>query len=124
MPDAEPAIIAKQLSGLVGWRSPADAAFIAAAREDIPFLLDQLAAAEAKIAKAPHGYRCYAIQFADRSWRECICWKSDSPVSALDAVRADAWDEGVRAQNNSSSLFEADTLARNPYRAAQTGATE
>jgi len=48
--DIEPDGIATQLSGLVEWRIPADADFIAHARTDVPALLDALATAQAELA--------------------------------------------------------------------------
>lgn len=36
-------------------------------------------------------------------------------------LRAEAWDAGVLAKSNSSSIFDADVLAQNPYRRLITG---
>lgn len=73
-----------------------DAEFITAAREDIPFLLDQLATAEAKIAQV----QAEAQAWADSPQGEIAPTQgvgthflkilSASPVSALDVVRVDA----------------------------------
>lgn len=59
---------------------------------------DQLAAAEAKIAQAPHDHYepCGPTNYlryqdaTDDELPECTCWKSASSMSALSAVRADA----------------------------------
>lgn len=84
---------------VASWLTESNAEFIAASRTDIAFLLDQLAAAEAKIAQAPHDTDCWVDQShpADMAWGRglpwngsCTCWKSGSPVSAVDAVRAEA----------------------------------
>lgn len=85
---------------------------------------DQLAAAEAKIAQAPHGEECRVWGWNNQGIApyDCNCWKSASPVSALDAVRADAWDQGCDVAYDAA---ERDIeLPTNPYRAAQTGATD
>jgi hypothetical protein len=69
------------------------------AESEVAELLDQLAAAEAKIAQAPHAPGCQIAGlwilpvgggFAKQQSGECTCWKSASPVSALDAMRANA----------------------------------
>lgn len=44
-----------------------------------------------------------------------------SPSVADLTAKAEAWDEGVIAKSNSSSIFDRDVLAKNPYRTPVTG---
>jgi hypothetical protein len=74
---------------------------------------DRLAAAEAKLAQAPHAYRCGgSVTFG-----VCTCWKS---APALDAARADVWDEGFAFGFHADQWRAED----NPYRAPETGAND
>lgn len=41
-----------------------------------------------------------------------------APAVSLALHDAEVWDEGVRAKSASSSIFDADVFAQNPYRAA------
>lgn len=66
---------------LARYIDPYDADFIAAARTDVPVLVEYVRALEAAIADAPHDGDCDMLQspyirgFA--RVRECNCWKAD-----------------------------------------------
>jgi hypothetical protein len=114
------------------WKLEADAADL------IEQQAKQLAAAEAKIAQALRIPQRHEVVPIDEPVRRHAFLKGyeqawddfhavlEGPVSALDAVRAEAWDEGAQAvrdrieQYNDRSMDDPD----NPYRAAQTGATD
>jgi hypothetical protein len=104
------------------------------AREGLDYWRFKAIAAEAKIARARHEKHCASLRLEpgipEHAWG-CNCWKSASPVSALDAVRADAWDEGydVTLSAARSSGREVNPgydidVPKNPYRTAQTEADQ